>query len=271
MDLIDKVGFWASMGDRSVRDMFDLSGEVALCTGATSGIGRRMAGALAGAGADVVLVGRRSDELNAAVSEIANLKRGRPAAMPADLLDVDGLDDLAARASAPFGAPVILTNAAGVNFREPADAVTLESWNRTLTLNLTVPFFLGRACVPGMREKGRGKIINIASLQSFRAFANSIPYGASKGGVTQLTRAMAEAWSADGILTNAIAPGFFDTALTAPVFENPALAERNARMTAIGRNGKLEDLDGVTVFLASRASDYITGQVIGLDGGFTAK
>lgn len=122
-----------------------------------------------------------------------------------------------------------------------------------------------------MRTKGFGNIINIASLQSYRAFTNGLAYGASKGGIVQLTRAMAEAWSSDGITTNAIAPGFFPTELTAPVFGDADVSEHHARMTAIGRNGRLEDLDGVTVFLASRASAYITGQVIPVDGGYTAK
>ena len=122
-----------------------------------------------------------------------------------------------------------------------------------------------------MASRGWGRIINIASLQSSRAFENGLAYGASKGGVAQLTRAMAEAWSRQGINTNAIAPGFFPTGLTAPVYQNPALIDKLAAQTAIGRNGELEDLDGITLFLASPASDYLTGQVIYLDGGFTAK
>ena len=123
-----------------------------------------------------------------------------------------------------------------------------------------------------MTEKGGGHIINIASLQSFRAFADSMAYGASKGGiVAQLTRAMAQAWSPSGIVCNAIMPGFFPTALTQKVYDNPELLAHNARMTAIGRNGELADLDGLTVFLASPAANYITGQIICLDGGYTAK
>ena len=148
---------------------------------------------------------------------------------------------------------------------------TPAQWNQTLALNLSVPFFLARACVPAMQTKGAGNIVNIASLQSTRAFPNGIAYGASKGGVVQLTRAMAEAWSRHGITTNAIQPGFIPTELTASVFSNPELAAHHARMTAIGRNGELADLDGVTVFLASRASAYITGQTLGVDGGYTAK
>ena len=254
-----------------MQELFDLSGNVALCTGASSGIGRRMAYALSAAGSDVVLVGRRKDKLDAAVVDITNVTGGRAATLVADLLDRPGLTDLVEEATSYFGAPTILVNAAGINLREPYDEITLESWDQTINLNLATPFFLARACIEGMRRKKRGRIINIASLQSNRAFANSIPYGASKGGITQLTRAMAEAWSADGILTNAIAPGFFETDLTAAVYENPTMVAYHAGMTAIGRNGLMEDIDGVTVFLASRASDYITGQVIPLDGGYTAK
>lgn len=254
-----------------MNDLFDLKGEVALCTGATSGIGQRMAWALANAGANIVLIGRREEELGKTTDKINELGKGKAAGLSADLLDRENLENVVAQASKHFGAPTILTNAAGINLRQPADEITPESWDTTLNINLSTPFFLARACVPGMLKKGRGKIINIASLQSYRAFANSIPYGASKGGLAQLTRAMAEAWSGQGIMANAIAPGFFRTALTAKVYDNPELVERNAQMTAVGRNGEVEDIDGLTVFLASRASDYVTGQVINLDGGFTAK
>ena len=122
-----------------------------------------------------------------------------------------------------------------------------------------------------MKEKGWGRIINFASLQSFRAFSGGIAYGASKGGVAQMTRAMAEAWSAHGITANAIGPGFFRTELTAAVFNDPARAARNAAQTCIGRNGEPEDIDGPILFLASEASAYVTGQVLMVDGGFTAK
>lgn len=255
---------------QSINKLFSLSGQVALVTGASSGIGRHMAGVLANAGADVVLVARSADKLKDAVSGITGTG-ARAAAVLADLNDRAKLDQIYAQALKHFGAPTILVNAAGVNLREPWDQITDDSWDMTVNLNLSVPFFMARKCVPGMMEKAYGRIINIASLQSYRAFADSMPYGASKGGVTQLTRAMAEAWSKDGITTNAIAPGFFPTELTAPVFENSEKAAHNAAMTAIGRNGELTDLDGVTVFLSAPASSYITGQIIPVDGGFTAK
>ena len=253
-----------------MRHLFDLDGRIAAVTGASSGIGQAIAKALAGAGASVVCVARREAALAETVGEIEGAG-GQARAMVGDLSDHRGLDRLAAAMAEPFGDPDILVNAAGINPREPADTVTPESWDRTLSLNLSTPFFLARALVPAMRAKGAGRIINIASLQSERAFPNSMPYGASKGGVAQLTRAMAEAWSGDGITCNAIAPGFFPTALTAAVFDNAEAMERNARQTAIGRNGRMEDLHGVAIFLAAPASDYITGQILYVDGGFTAK
>ena len=239
---------------------------MALVTGATSGIGRQQAIALSAAGATVIASGRDGDRLEELVAGLS----GPSLKVQTDLASAD-LTTVFKEAIAATGGVDILCNTAGINLREPAEKITAESWNRTLHLNLTVPFFLTRELVPEMRERGGGKVINIASLQSERAFPNSAAYGASKGGVAQLTRAMAEAWSADGICCNAIGPGFFPTALTAAVFDQPEVAARNASQTAIGRNGELKDLDGITVFLASSASDYITGQVIYVDGGFTAK
>ena len=233
-----------------VEDLFDLKGRVALVTGASSGIGRHMAQILAAAGAHLVVVGRDRDRL------------------AADLQIRDEVERVARESAVPFGAPDILVNAAGINLREAPDDISWESWELTLKINLSVPFFLARTLVNGMRAKGGGNIINIASLQSYRAFANSMAYGASKGGVAQLTRAMAEAWSKGGIVVNAILPGFFPTNLTQPVYENPDMLAYNAKMTAIGRNGEMTDLDGVTVFLASRAAAYITGQVLCVDGGW---
>ena len=251
-------------------DPFSLAGRVACVTGASSGIGRAVATAFVRAGAAVVGVARRADRLAEWRREVED-QGGHAAACPADLADLAGLAAVAARLSEPLGPPDILVNAAGVNLREPAEAVTPESWQATLDLNLSVPFFLARALVPAMRAKGWGRIINIASLQSERAFPKGIAYGASKGGVAQLTRAMAEAWSPHGITCNALAPGFFPTELTAPVFADDAVAGRNAAQTCIGRNGALEDLEGPAIFLAAPASAYVTGQILFVDGGFTAK
>jgi len=247
--------------------LFDLSGKVACVTGASSGLGRRAAIALAGAGASVVGIARRAEALDSLCTEIG------PAAarVVADVADRDGLAQLVTDVSAPFGAPDILVHAAGVNTREVADEVTPEGWDQTIALNLNAPFFLSRALVPAMRAKGWGRIVNFASLQSTRAFPGGIAYGATKGGICQLTRAMAEAWSCHGINTNAIGPGFFPTELTAAVFDDPARAARNATQTCVGRNGTLEDMDGPILFLCSDASAFVTGQTLMVDGGFTAK
>jgi len=253
-----------------MRTLFDLSGKVALVTGGSSGIGRSLAEALAGAGARVVVMARRVEPLDELVNAIA-AAGGEAASVPADLSDHARIEPTVAAAAGPFGEPDILVNAAGINLRQPVAEITPESFERTLAINLTVPFFLARALVPAMIERGWGKVINIASLQSVRAMPDGLAYGASKGGVAQLTRAMAEAWSRFGIGCNAIAPGFFSTELTAPVFADAHRSETLARQTAVGRNGRLEDLHGAAIFLASRASDYVTGQVLFVDGGFTAK
>ncbi|MEH6627131.1 MAG: SDR family oxidoreductase [Motiliproteus sp.] len=249
---------------------FSLADRVALVTGGNSGIGRAMALALAGAGARVVVMARRAEPLHESV-RLIEAQGGQAAALVADLSELANLDQLVEQASAPFGSPDILVNAAGLNLRQPVDEITPESWDQTLSINLKTPFFLARALAPAMKSKGWGRVINIASLQSERAFANSLPYGASKGGVAQMTRAMAEAWSAEGINCNAIAPGFFPTELTAAVFKDKERTQKLADQTAIGRNGRLTDLDGPLLFLASAASDYVTGQVLFVDGGFTAK
>ena len=254
----------------STDALFSLAGRVAVVTGASSGIGQAMAGALAEAGAAVVLVARRQSELHAATAAISK-RGGQATPVVADLSLREQLADVARQCRQPFGTVEILVNAAGINLRQPPTEISHESWDATLSLNLAVPFFFAREFVPGMREKGYGRIINIASLQSSRAFANGLAYGASKAGVCQLTRAMAEAWSRDGIMCNAIAPGFFPTALTAPVFDNPQTERWAAEQTAVGRNGRLDDLAGITVFFAAPASNYITGQTLHIDGGFTAK
>jgi len=247
--------------------LFDVRDKVVCVTGASSGIGRFMATTLADAGARVVGVARRAAQLETWQDQT----NGQTAAVVADLSDRSVLTDTAAAVSASFGAPDILINAAGVNTRQHADAVTPQGWDQTLNLNLSAPFFLAQQMVPAMQTKGWGRIINIASLQSRRAFANGISYGASKGGIEQLTRAMAEAWSSDGITANALAPGFFQTELTDAVFADPVLAQNNADQTCIGRNGVLADLEGPLRFFCSGASNYVTGQVLFVDGGFSAK
>lgn len=246
---------------------FSVAGRVACVTGASGGIGRALASALAASGARVVGVARRAGALDDWRAETD----GETAAVAADLSDYAGLGALAEQISQPFGPPDILVSAAGLNARQPADEVTPEAWRATIDLNLATPFFLAQALVPAMKAKGWGRILNIASLQTTRAFPGGLAYGASKGGVGQLTRAMAEAWSRHGITANALAPGFFPTELTTAVFADPERTARNSEQTCIGRNGVLEDLVGPALFLCSDASAYVTGQILNVDGGFTAK
>lgn len=248
---------------------FSLRGRHAVVTGGNAGIGEALALALGLAGATVLLVARRAAELQAAAAGL----RARGIAADALALDLGDIATLPAAGQAiaqRCPQADILVNAAGVNLRQPFEEVTPEAFQLQLTLHLSAPFFLTQALAPGMAARGYGRILNIASLQSTRAFANSAPYGAGKGGVVQLTRAIAQAWSGRGITCNAIGPGFFPTALTQPVFDDPALAAHHAGRTAIGRNGRLEDLHGAAVFLASPAAGYITGQTLMVDGGYTA-
>ncbi len=255
------------MTDHDPRQLFDLTGRIACVTGASAGLGQRAAVALAAAGAQVVGVARRAD----ALADWAAQTGPAAATVSADLSDRAAITDVARAIAAPFGAPDIVIHAAGINTRQTADEVTPEGWDITMNLNLAAPFFLTQALAPAMKSKGWGRIVNFASLQTTRAFPAGISYGASKAGIAQLTRAMAEAWSPHGITANAIGPGFFPTELTGPVFADPDRAARNAAQTCVGRNGELRDIDGPLLFLCSDASAYVTGQVLMVDGGYTAK
>ena len=253
-----------------VQGLFDLGGRTALVTGGNSGIGAAMAHALGLAGARVILVARRCDALDAA-SERLSVDGIETHVLPHDLADENAARECALAAQCAHGQIDILVNAAGINLRQPFGEVTPDAWRKQLALHLGAPFFMTQALAPAMKSRGFGRILNVASLQSYRAFGDSAPYGAAKGGIVQLTRAIAQAWSRHGITCNAIGPGFFPTALTSPVFDNAALADQHAAQTCIGRNGRLEDLYGATVFLASEASAYITGQTLMVDGGYTAR
>lgn len=254
----------------SALGQFSLIGKTALITGGSSGIGQAIAESLGLAGAKLILASRKKNLLDEAAQHLKSKSIDVIATITIDLEHIEASKVLAEKSLSKVDRIDILVNAAGINLRESFMNVTPESWNRQINLQLTAPFFLTQALAPQMKKNQWGRIINIASLQSYRAFPNSAPYGSAKGGILQLTRAIAQEWSKFGITCNAIGPGFFPTALTAPVFNDPELAKMHANRTAIGRNGQMSDISGLAIFLASDASAYITGQTIMLDGGYTA-
>jgi len=249
--------------------LFSLRGRVALVTGGSSGIGSAFARGLAAAGASVVLLARRHEPL-AGAAAVIRAAGGAAAWVAADLGDRLSLERGARQAAGHFGLPDILVNSAGVNLRPPMDALTVGDWDQTMAVNLTAPFLLGQRFGPLMAERGWGRIINVTSQQAVRAFGNSGAYGASKGGLASLTRSQSEARAASGVCCSAISPGFVATPLTTGAASDPVRSAALAARTMIGRNGEADDFTGMAVFLASRASDYVTGQVIFVDGGFSA-
>ena len=247
---------------------FSLENKVALITGGTSGLGKMMALALAKAGAFVWIASSR-DNADETLQEIKQ-QGFNGSFVQVDVTSSDGLEKIVSQILKESNRIDILVNAAGINLRTSAEELTLNEWQKTIDINLTAPFFLSQLVADTMKKNNWGRIINIASLQSLRAFDNSIPYGASKGGVMQLTRALAQAYSKDGILVNAIAPGFFRTNLTESLFQDPDKLEALANKTMMGRNGEEKDIFGISVFLCSDANSYVTGQTVFLDGGFSA-
>jgi NAD(P)-dependent dehydrogenase (short-subunit alcohol dehydrogenase family) len=252
-----------------LAELFSLDGRVAVVTGGSSGIGAEMACALGRAGARVVLVARDNDRLQAAAEGLRTEGAGA-AWVSADLADRAEVARAADEAEAAFGAPDILVNCAGVNVRPPLGSLSVEDWDLTMAVNLTAPFLLGQRFGPVMAARGFGRIINVTSQQAQRAFANSGGYGASKGGLAALTRSQSEAWARSGVCCNSVCPGFVLTRLNARLASDPAVLAALAARTMVGRNGQAADFAGVTVFLASRASDYVTGQTLYVDGGFSA-
>ena len=247
---------------------FSLENKVALITGGTSGLGKMMALALAKAGAFVWIASSR-DNADETLKEL-NDQGSEGRFIQVDVTSSEALENIVTLIHEESNQIDILVNAAGINLRTSAEDLTLDEWQKTIDINLTAPFYLSQLVADSMRKNNWGRIINIASLQSLRAFDNSIPYGASKGGVMQLTRALAQAYSKDGVLVNAIAPGFFRTNLTESLFQDPGKLKTLADKTMMGRNGEEKDIFGISVFLCSDANSYVTGQTIFLDGGFSA-
>ncbi len=250
-------------------DLFDLTGKIAAVTGAGTGLGKAMSLALAGAGADLLLVGHKSplEETAAAVRE----KGRRVETILVDLAEPEAARRVVEKALEALGGLDILVNNAGIIRRAPAEQYSLEDWNQVIQVNATSVFLLCREAGKVFLERGGGKIVNIASLLSFQGGITVPAYAASKGAVAQLTKALANEWASRGICVNAIAPGYMETENTRALRENPTRNRQILERIPAGRWGKPEDLAGAVVFLASRASDYVNGAVLNVDGGWLAR
>ncbi len=249
-------------------ELFNLNGKTAVVTGASKGLGRAMSFALADAGARIALMARTPEDLRGVQKEIE--ARGGSATPFA----VDVLNEAAVKAGVEevlktFGTIDILLNNAGVNVRKPVLEITEEDWDRVIDTNLKGYFLVTKAVAPSMIERGRGKIINMASILGTVALPMQLPYASSKGGVIQMTKVMALEWASHHINVNAIGPTYFDTPLVEAIKQDPVRKKFIEDRTPMGRFGRPDELAGVVVFLASAASDFITGQTIFVDGGWT--
>jgi NAD(P)-dependent dehydrogenase (short-subunit alcohol dehydrogenase family) len=246
---------------------FRLDGRVALISGGSRGLGLGMALALAGAGADIALAARTEAELESAAEMIRAVGR-KAFVLPTDISDVGAVRSMVREANDHFGRLDILINAAAVNFRKPTETFTVEDWDRLMAINLKGAFFTCQEAVQVMKKQGKGKILNVGSIVFEIAIPNITLYSISKGGMRQMTRALAVEFAKDNINVNAVAPGRFWTKMTNAFFSVPELYESAVSVIPMGRPGTPSDLAGTTVFLTSDASDYITGQTIVVDGGW---
>jgi 2-deoxy-D-gluconate 3-dehydrogenase len=249
--------------------VFDLSGKVAVVTGGNGGIGLGMARGLAAAGARIVVAARNTQKSRAAVREIEKLG-GRAEAIEVDVASEPSVEALVRETRDRCGRLDILVNNAGINIRKRPDQYTLEDWRKVLDINLTSAFLCARAAYPAMKAAGGGKVINIGSMLSIFGVSFAPAYGASKGGIVQLTKSLAVAWAPDNIQVNAVLPGWIDTDLTRQGRRDiPTLHDSVLRRTPAGRWGDIDDMAGIAVFLGSRASDFVTGTAIPVDGGYS--
>ena len=248
--------------------LFDLSGRVALVTGTSRGLGQYMARALAKAGADLVITSRDIGRLAAFEAEIKAFGR-RTFSAELDVRSKDSIEKTVAAAEAAFGHVDILVNNAGCNVRKPALDVTWDDWNLILETNLRGSFFVAQAIARGMIARRYGRIINIGSVTTVAGYAGLAPYGASRGGVKQLTMSLADDWGKYGVTVNCLAPGWFRTEQNKVLYENKEWVEYLCDRIPVKRPGQPQDLDAAVVFLAAESSRYITGQTLLVDGGIS--
>jgi NAD(P)-dependent dehydrogenase (short-subunit alcohol dehydrogenase family) len=248
--------------------LFDLSGQVAIVTGTSRGLGQYLARALAKAGADLVITSRTRDSLEEFAAEIRGMGR-RVVSLELDVREQESIRKMVSEAEAAFGKIHILVNNAGCNVRKPALDVTWDDWNLVVETNLRGSFFTAQAIARGMIANGYGRIVNIGSVTSVFGFAGLAPYGASRGGIRQLTMSLADDWGPHGVTVNCLAPGWFRTEQNKVLYEDPEWLAYITDRIPVKRPGLPNDLDGAVVFLASEASRYITGQTLLVDGGIS--
>lgn len=259
------------IGMSTVKELYELTGQTAVVTGASSGIGVVFAEALSECGVNVVICARREEKLKQVARSLNPVDGARVLAVPCDVTNEEAVEEMVDRTVGEFGSLEILVNNAGTSAISPSTEMALEDWKRVIDVNLTGVFICARVAARKMIEKGYGKIINIASIygEVGDVFA-AAPYYASKGGVVNLTRSMAVEWAKHGIKVNAIAPGFFPSEMTSPIFQDKETYNYIKSRTPLGKVGNPADLKGALVFFSSHASNYVTGQILEVDGGWTA-
>jgi NAD(P)-dependent dehydrogenase (short-subunit alcohol dehydrogenase family) len=251
-----------------MNPLFDLTGQVAIVTGTSRGLGQYFARALARSGADLILTSRTLESVKPFQEEIEKLGR-RAVGVELDVRDKDSIENMAAEAEKAFGKLDILVNNAGMNIRKPAVDVSWDDWNAILDTNLRGSFFVAQAVAKRMIPRGYGRIINIGSVTSVNGYAGLGPYGASRGGIRQLTMSLADDWGKHGITVNCLAPGWFQTAQNKIMYENKEWVEYLSDRIPMKRPGRPDDLDSAVVFLAAESSRYVTGQILLVDGGIS--
>lgn len=253
-----------------MKDLFSLEGKVAIVTGGNGGIGYSIAQALASRAAKIVIAARNESKTAKAAIELEKGYGVSVLALQMDVLIEEDVENMVSKACDVFGKIDILVNNAGINIRKLPQELTTQDWDSVLNTNLRSPFWCSRAVYPIMKDAGGGKIINVASLFSYFGGADMAPYGSSKGGLVQMTRSLAVAWAPGNIQVNAIVPGWFKTDLFLRRKKNdPNMEERIVSRTPAGRCGELHELAGASIFLASEASDFVTGTVLMIDGGYS--
>lgn len=250
---------------------FRLEGRAALITGGSKGLGRAIADALAGAGADVCLVSRHLDQAQAAASEVAAANGRRAVALEADVSESSQVNRMVERAVAELGHLDILVNNAGINIRNNVIDYSDDDWQQVLQTNLSSAFYCCRAVGPHLIERGWGRVVNLASIMALTSLPGRVAYAATKAGLIGLTKTLALEWAPHGITVNALCPGPFATEMNIPLLENPEVRQQWTSRIPLGRWGNVEEVGAAALYLCSEPAAFVTGHTLYIDGGWTAQ